>query len=175
MTIYHALDIAMVLYSVLLAATVWLARPNRRRLLGALAGGTAVAVLGIGIESFFHSLGVWRYPSVEQPAGPALLYPLAAIVFTMLALVGWRVTRRWGWRGQATLLAILTIFGVLRDFLAAEHVLGIIVFAPGFATILIDAGLWAGLVALAQAVMRVVAGPAGEDRLGERPWASRRR
>src|SRR3954462_12500423 len=115
MTIYRALDIALGVYLALLAATVWLARPNRRRLLGALAGGVAVAVIGVGVEALFHTLGVWRYPSVEQPAGPAMLYPLVVIVFTMLALIGWRVTRRFGWRGQLVFLAVLTTAAVLRD------------------------------------------------------------
>jgi hypothetical protein len=173
MTIYQALDIAIGVYFVLLAATVWLARPNRRRLLGAVAGGAAVAVIGVGIESLFHTLGVWRYPSVEQPWGPAMLYPLVVIVFTMLALIGWRVTRRFGWRGQLVFLATLATLGVLRDFLVAERVLGIIVFARGIAAVLVDVGIWVAVVALAQGVMRLVAGPAAEDRLGRPPWPRR--
>ncbi|HEX4737166.1 MAG TPA: hypothetical protein VH331_06360 [Allosphingosinicella sp.] len=174
MTIYQALDIAIGVYFVLLAATVYLTRPNQRRLLGALAGGIAVAIIGVGIEALFHTLGVWRYPSVEQPYGPAMLYPLVVIVFTMLALIGWRVTRRFGWRGQLMFLAILTTMGALRDFLVAERVLGIIVFAPGASPVLVDAGIWIGTVVLAQAVMRLVAGPTAEDRLADRSWSSRR-
>lgn len=173
MTIYRALDIALGLYFILLAATVYLARPNRRRLLGALAGGVAVAVVGVGIETLFHDLGVWRYPSVDQAYGPATLYPLVVIVFTMLALIGWRVTRRFGWRGQLMFVSILTILGALRDFLVAEKVLGIIVFAPGLATLLVDAGIWISVVVLAQAVMRVIAGPATADPLGDRLWSPR--
>src|SRR3954470_5575054 len=145
MTIYRALDIAMGVYFILLAATVWLARPNRRRLAGALAGGAAVAIVGVGIESLFHVLGVWRYPSVDEPYGPLMLYPLVVIVFTMLALVGWRVTRRWGWRGQLAFLFILATLGALRDFLVAERVLGIIVFAPGLAPVVVDAAIWIGV------------------------------
>ena len=167
MTIYQAIYIALIVYGALLAMTLYFARPGRRRLLGALAGGLAVAVVGVGIESLFHSLGFWRYPSVEEPYGPLALYPLVVVVFALLALIGWR-----GW---IAFLVILTTLGVLRDFLVADRVLGIIVLARGFLTVLIDAAIWIGTVALAQAVMRLVAGPADADRLGRRPWSTSER
>jgi hypothetical protein len=173
MTIYQALYVAMGVYLPLLAATAYFTRPNRRRFRGALAGGAAVAVVGLGIEALFHTLGFWRYPLVEQPYGPAALYPLVIVVFTMLALIGWRVMRRFGWRGQGVFLAISTTLGVLRDFVVAEKVLGIIVFARGIGTVLVDAAIWIGILALAQAVMRVVSGPAAADQLGHRPWSRR--
>ena len=48
MTIYQALYIAICIYVLLLGATVYVTRPGRRRFLGALAGGVAVAVVGVG-------------------------------------------------------------------------------------------------------------------------------
>ena len=77
-----------------------------------------------------------------------------------------------GWRGWIAFLFFLTLQGVVRDFLVAERMLGIIVLAPGIATVLVDAAIWIGIVALAQAVMRLVAGPAGADRLGRRSWSA---
>ena len=129
-------------------------------------------MVGIGIESLFHTLGFWRYPSVEEPYGPVALYPLVVVVFAILTLIGWRIMREFGWRGWITFLAILTTLGALRDFLVAEQVLGIIVFAPGIAPVLVDAAIWIVTVALAQSVMRLVAGPAGADRLARRFWST---
>lgn len=173
MSIYQAIDIAIGLYLCLLAVTAYFTRPGRRRFLGALAGGLAVAVVGVGIESLFHELGFWRYPSVEEPYGPLALYPLVVIVFTMLALIGWRIMRSFGWRGWIAFVATLATIGVIRDFLVADRILGIIDLAPGIATILVDAAIWITTVALAQAVMRLMAGPAVADRLGRRPWSPR--
>jgi hypothetical protein len=45
-------------------------------------------------------------------------------------------------------------------------------FAPGIVLAIIDGFLWAGLMALAIAVMRAVSGPAREDRLARRPGDS---
>jgi len=46
------------------------------------------------------------------------------------------------------------------------------VFAPGVAPIVADAAAYVGIVALGHAVMRLIAGPAREDRLARRPWAA---
>jgi hypothetical protein len=130
--------------------------------------------VGVGVEILCHSLGFWRYPSVEEPYGPLTLYPLVVVVFTILALLGWRIMRRFGWRGQATFLAILVLQGMIRDYLVAEQALGIIVMAPGVPTMFVDAACWIGTAALAQTVMRLVAGPANADRLGSRLWSRAR-
>jgi hypothetical protein len=48
--------------------------------------------------------------------------------------------------------------------------LGMIALAPGITTVLVDMGCWAGLTALAQGVMRLVARAAAVDGLARRPW-----
>lgn len=162
--------LATCVYLVVLAATTYFTRATRRRFLAALTGGLAVAVIGVGIEVLFQTLGFWHYPSADQPYGPPLMYPLVVVMWAVLALVGWRVMRRFGWRGQMVFLTAVTVVGTLRDYLIAGQALGFIVISPGPLTVLVDAACWAGTTALAQAVMRIVAGPAREDRLRGRAW-----
>jgi len=152
-----------------LAVVTYFTRATRRRFLGALAGGLAVAVVGVGVEVLFQTLGFWHYPSAEQPYGPLLMYPVIVLMWAGYSLIGWRVMRRFGWRGQVMFLAAVTVLGTLRDYLVAGQALGFITLAPGIATVLVDAVCWAGLTALAQGVMRLVAGPAAADRLARRP------
>ena len=64
------------------------------------------------------------------------------------------------------------VIGPLRDYQTAAKFPQLIVFAPGIVTAFVDGVCWAGLTALAQGVMRLVAGPAREDRLARRPWES---
>ena len=77
--------------------------------------------------------------------------------------------RRFGWRGEVVFLAVVAVQGTFRDYIEAEQALGVIVIAPGIGTLLLDAVLWGGLTALAQGVMRLVAGPAAADPLSRRP------
>jgi len=170
MTVQQMLLLGTCVYLVLLAATTYFTRATRRRFLGALAGGLAVAVVGVAVEICFQTLGFWHYPSAKQRYGPPLIYPLVVLVWAVLALLGWRVMRRFRWRGQMVFLTAVTVVGTLRDYLVAGQALGLIVLAPGPLTVLVVAACWAGMTALAQAVMRVVAGPAAADRLARRPW-----
>jgi hypothetical protein len=119
----------------------------------------------VGVETLAHTMGWWHYPRIETPYGPLLMYPAAILIIAVLALIGWRVTRRFGWRGQATFLIALAIVGPLRDYGWASRSSEIIVFAPGIGPVLVDAACWAGLVGLGKVVMRLVAGPVKSDAL----------
>ena len=59
----------------------------------------------------------------------------------------------------------MALAGTLRDFAVAALMPGLITFSPGMVIALIDMLLWSGLTALAQSVMRLVAGPAAADLL----------
>jgi hypothetical protein len=161
-------------YLVGFVVLAYLTRATPRRVLGALAGGLAVAVVGVGIEMFFQTLGFWHYPSVDQRYGPVLMYPLILLMWAGYTLIGWRVMRRWGWRGETVFLAIVTVVGTIRDFVIAWQMPNVIAFSPGLTIVLIDLVLWGGLTAFAQGIMRLVAGPAGADPLAPaHRWARR--
>ncbi|HKI16823.1 MAG TPA: hypothetical protein VKA15_03045 [Isosphaeraceae bacterium] len=166
------LILACCVYVSLLIAAVYFTRATTRRVLGALAGGGAVALVGAGVEALAHAQGWWRYTSDDTLYGPLAIYPLLVVAFAFLALIGWRVTRRFGSRGLAVFLGILAVVGTLRDYFIAGSLMGLIVFARGVVLAIIDAFLWAGLTALAIAVMRAVSGPARDDGLARRPGDS---
>jgi len=155
-------------YLVYLCAAIYFTRATARRALGAVAGGVVVAAVGFGVELACQALGLWHYPSDDTGRGPLLMYPALALLWATLALIGWRVVRRFGWRGEAVFLAAVAVLGTLRDY--AGQALGTISLAPGVTTVLVELVCWAGQTALAQAVMWPVAGPAGADRLARRPW-----
>ena len=96
------------------------------------------------------------------------MYPAKVVILAFLALIGWVVMRRYGGRGLAVFLGALAVVGMLRDYLIAGKLMGLIVFAPGGFLWIIDGFLWAGLTALAILVMRLVRGPARIDRPASR-------
>ncbi|HAF13032.1 MAG TPA: hypothetical protein DCK99_04890 [Blastocatellia bacterium] len=157
-------------YMVELVAAVYFTRATSRRVVGALAGGAAVGCMGLGAIALGNALGFWRVPIFWTPYFLALFYLGLAISCSPIYLITWRVARRFGWRGLAVCLGAVAIIGPPRDYLIAATFPEWMVFAPGVAPILADAATYVGIVALGHAVMRLIAGPAREDRLARRPW-----
>lgn len=170
MTSQQLILLATAVYAVLLAVTIYFTRATVRRALVALAGGAVVAVAGFGVEVICQALGLWRYPSDDTGYGPLVMYPVLVLIFAFLSLIGWRIIRRFGWRGEVVFLAVISVLGTVRDYKVAEHLPAVIAFSPGIVTVVVDLLAWSGLTALAQGVMRLVAGPATADRLVRRPW-----
>jgi hypothetical protein len=93
---------------------------------------------------FYFGLAIW----------PAPIY-----------LVTWRVARRFGLRGLAVFVGVVAVIGAPRDYLIAAKFPQWMVFAPGVAPLLADAGTYVGIIILGHAVMSLIAGPARDDRL----------
>ena len=153
------------LYLVELVAVVYFTRATSRRVLGALAGGAAVGLFGMGAVILGNAFGLWRVPIFWTPVFLPLFYLGLAISVTPIYLVTWRLARRFGWRGLAVFIGIVAIIGPPRDYLFAATFPSWMVFAPGVAPILADAVTYVGIVAIGHAVMSLVAGPSREDRL----------
>jgi hypothetical protein len=152
-------------YLVELVIVVYFARPTSRRVVGALAGGAAVGCFGLGAIVLGNVLGLWRVPIYWTPSFLALFYLGFVISVSPIYLITWRLARRFGWRGLAVFIGIVAIIGPPRDYLFAATFPAWMVFAPGVAPIIADAVAYIGIVLIGHAVMRLVAGPACEDRM----------
>ncbi len=100
---------------------------------------------------------------------------LALICMTLCAfifLITWRIARRFGWRGLAVVLVVLAAMGPLRDQLFVRRFPELGNYGPGIAPVLAISASYVVLVLVGHGVMRLVAGPAREDRLARRPWES---
>jgi hypothetical protein len=156
-------------YLVELIAVVYFTRPTSRRFVGALAGGAAVGCFGVGAIILGNAWGLWRVPISWTPSFLSLFYLGFFISASPIYLITWRLARRFGWRGLGVFIGIVTVIGPPRDYLFAATFPAWMVFAPGVAPIIADAATYVGIVALGHVVMRLVAGPAREDRLRNEP------
>jgi hypothetical protein len=156
-------------YLVVLVAVIYFTRATARRVMGAIAGGAGAGLLGLGAIALCEALGWWQVPFASTPYFLPLFYLGLSISLTPIYLVTWRVARRFGWRGLAVCLCLVAIIGPPRDYLIAATFPKWMVFAPGVAPILADAATYVGVVALGHAVMRLIAGPANDDRLARHP------
>ena len=152
-------------YLIELVAVVYFTRANTRRVMGALVGGAAAGLFGMGAIALFQGLGLWRIPFASTLYFLPLFYLGLSISLTPIYLVTWRLARRFGLRGLAVFVSIVAVIGPPRDYLIAATFPKSMVFASGIAPVLADAGTYVGMVVLGHAAMRLIAGPAREDRL----------
>jgi hypothetical protein len=94
----------------------------------------------------------------------ALLFTPLIWYGAMANLVGWRITRRFGWRGQALFVLIIAMEAAIRDHAAAYFTRWMIV-APGVTPFFAHVMMWVVGVSFGLMTMRIIAGSAGSDRL----------
>lgn len=157
------------IYLALLGVLIYFTRATARRVIGALAGGAAAAFFGLAMITLSESQGWWSVPSGSVPYFRLQLFLAFAVSMAPFYLITWRVARRFGWRGLAVVLGVVTVIGPPRDYLVAATFPEWMTFAPGIAPILADAATYFGMFALGHAVMQLVAGPARVDLLKPRP------
>lgn len=161
----HPLLLMTGAYLLELVAAVYFTRATFRRIVGALAGGVCVGVMALGMIVVCQALGWWRLPFASTPYLMALLGVGLFISCSPIYLITWRLARRFGWRGPAVFAGVVTVIGPPRDYMIAAKFPEWMVFSPGPAPILADAVAYLGIVLVGHAVMRLVAGAAGADRL----------
>ena len=153
------------IYLAALGAAAYFTRPGTRRMLGAIAGGVAAAISMAPLLRIADAQRWWRCPFLNTPRAPLWTFLDFAVSYAAIALVGWRIGRRFGWRGIACSLAVVCVIGPPRDYAIASRYPELMVFGPGVTPIAGDAAAYLITVALTLGVMRLIAGPAAEDRL----------
>lgn len=161
-------------YLIELCAVIYFTRATVRRVMGALVGGATAGFLGLGAIALCEALGWWRVPFAPTPFFLPIFFLGLSISLAPVYAVTWRVARRFGWRGLFVFIGIVTVIGPPRDYLIAATFPNWMVFGPGVAPILADAVTYAGMMVLGHAVMRLMAGPARDDRLARHPGESNR-
>ena len=115
----------------------------------------------------------WRQFVVLEHSTQALLllYTVGVLYGAIIALIGWRIARRYGWRGLATFVIVASIGGPIRErlYLSAAHLM---VVAPGAVPWIANTLSWACALLLSHSIMRLMAGPACDDRLASRRWST---
>ena len=149
----------------LFGAAVYLTRAKRRRMAGALMATLIFTALNVLWDVAAHEAGWWSYPSQARPFLPLPVYFAQDLVWGgALGLVGWRIQRRFGLRGVAAFVLLLSVIAAVRDF-AYASITKAIAFGPSPASPLAEFACWATLLAIAQATIRLVGGPSTRDGL----------
>ncbi len=146
----------------LMVAAVYLSRAHLMRIGSALLGGAVFSLLVVALPIAMR----WRRFVVVEHSTEALLLccTIGVLIGAILALTGWRLERRFGRRGLAGFVVVVSIVGPIRErlYLTAAHVL---IVAPGAGPWITASLTWVCALLLSYATMRFIAGPARDDRL----------
>jgi hypothetical protein len=159
------------LYLIITAVVAILTRATPRRIAGALAGGAASGVVVLGLIALWKRVGWWHMVIPWRPYFLALML-IDATFWAFIYLITWRIARRFGWRGLTMVLIVLAAIGPPRDQWYMKRFPEWGSYGPGIGPVLAISVSYVVLVLVGHGVMRLVAGPAREDRLARRPWES---
>jgi hypothetical protein len=116
-----------------------------------------------------EAAGWWHFTITWEPYFLALFW-LDFALSAFIPLLTWRIARRFGWRGLAVVVLTFAVLGPVRDYQYMKRYPEWGSYAPGVAPVLGISATYVLVLAVGHGVMRLVAGPAGADRLARRPW-----
>lgn len=175
LTASQAISIGLVVAPVLFAACAFFTRASLRRIAGALVGSAAYGGLSWLWDHAALALGWWSYPAFsESEEFPLAGYALAGIAGGAMGFIGWRIFRRWGWRGLTGWLAVWFAYGLVHDYGGSQAFSSsnLMAFGPGPIPIIADMIMYVTLNSAPLLSMRLIAGPAATDPLARMPHPS---
>jgi len=152
-------------YLAAFVAVAYFTRANVRRIVGVLAGGAVFGFVALLALALGEARGWWRLPKTGSSHFQSLLWLGFVVSCGPTYLILWRVVRRFGGHGLAVCVLASAIIGPPRDYWITAMFPAWMTFAPGIAPVLADATVYALLVLVGHAVMRLVTGPAQGDLL----------
>jgi hypothetical protein len=118
LTSSQALLIGFVVAPVLFVLCAYLTHATRRHILGAVLGAFLYALVNYLWDRAARAFGWWTYPAWSASGQfPLFGYLLAGIVGGgAFGLVGWRIIRRWHWKGFVGYLLFWAIYALVHDY-----------------------------------------------------------
>ena len=91
----------------------YVSRAQTLRAASSIVGG---AIFSLFVTVFPISMGWRRFVPLEHSTQALwLLYTIGILLGAIVALAGWRIARRFGWRGLAVFVIVTSIGGPIRD------------------------------------------------------------
>ena len=143
--------------------TAYFTLATLRRIAAALTAALVISMLNVVWDIAAYKAHWWWYATGARMVAPLALYLAQDLVWGgALALIGWRIQRRFGVQRLIVFLILFSFVGGIRDLFEAGAT-RLLVFGPGLLVRLMDIVCWATLLGVAQVVMRLIAGPAAND------------
>lgn len=152
------------------ALCAYFTRANRRRISGAIVGAGAYMLTQYAWDRAAAVTGWWSYPAYGDnpvfPMPPAI-YIFAGLVFVGFGLIGWRITRRYGWPGLVIFMTIWSLWGYLHDTTGSQLFASssLMVIGSGSSARIADFLVYLTCMSATMLAIRLVGGPFRADAL----------
>jgi len=156
-------------YLILFVVVVVVTHATTRRIGGALVGGLVDGGALLCIVALGERAGWWHQVITWQPYFLALLV-ISSAPCGFVFLITWRIARRFGGRGLTAAMIFAAIIGPPRDYWYMAQFPEWGVYNWSLPTVLAVSAAYVLLGILGHGAMRLVAGPARDDRLARWPW-----
>ena len=118
LTASQALLIGFIVAPSLFILSAYFTHASRHHILGALVGAGLYSAINYFWDRAAAAFGWWTYPAWTASGQlPWTAYILAGIVGGGASgLIGWRIVRRWRWKGLAGFLLFWALYAVVHDY-----------------------------------------------------------
>lgn len=145
-----------------------------RRTIGGLVGALAYCLAQYAWDQAAALAGWWSYPAYQTTTGwpmPPAIYFFSGLVFAGFGLVGWRIARRFGWKGLIIFLISWGLWGFTLDHAGSSLFSSsrLMVLEAGAAAGIADFLVYASCMAAVLLAIRVIGSPFRTDPLARTP------
>ena len=114
----RALLIGFIVAPSLFIVSAYFTHATRRHILGAVLGAGLYSSVNYLWDRAAAALGWWTYPGwTANGQFPLTAYLLARLVGGgAMGLVGWRIIRRWHWKGLTVFLLFWAVYALVHDY-----------------------------------------------------------
>ena len=159
----QALLIGYIVAPALFALSVYFTQASLRRAASGLVGVIAYCVVQYTWDRVAAVTGWWSYPGYGTTGSlpmPVAIYIFSGLTFACFGLVGWRIIRRWGWKGLLTFLAAWSLWGFTLDHVGTSLFSSsrLMVISPGVVPAITDFFVYTTCMAAVLLAIRMIGG-----------------
>ncbi len=170
----QALLIGLIVAPLMFSLCAYLTRASLRRAASGLVGVIAFSLVQYVWDRAAAVAGWWSYPGYGTTGSlpmPVAIYLFSGLVYAGFGLIGWRIARRYGWKGLLAFLAGWSLWGFIHDNAGSALFSSsrLMIIGPGAAARIADFLVYATCMASVLFAIRVTGGPFRADPLARIP------
>ena len=170
----QAVFIGFIVAPAIFALCAYFTRAGLRRTASGLVGVLAFILVQYLWDRAAAIYSWWSYPAYATPGSrpmPIPIYLFSGLVYGGFGLIGWRVARRYEWKGLLAFLLAWSLWGFIHDTVGSSlfSASQLMVIGSGAAPRIADFLVYTACMASVLLAIRLVGGPFQADRLARIP------